>query len=82
MTAAPTFLRFLATRGVIPAGIEGAVPTIQRMSLVSRSAISVRTSATPALHWAVVRLVALLGELLRGVGDDFGLVAVDAVRCR
>ncbi len=30
VTAAPTFLRFLATRGVIPAGIEGAVPTIRK----------------------------------------------------
>ena len=28
-TAARAFLRFLATRGVIPAGIEGAVPTIR-----------------------------------------------------
>ena len=26
---APTFLHFLATRDVIPAGIEGAVPTIR-----------------------------------------------------
>ena len=29
VTATRAFLRFLATRGVIPAGIEGAVPTIR-----------------------------------------------------
>ena len=36
------------------------------------------TSASPALNWAAVKLVALLGELPHGVGDDFGLIAVDA----
>ena len=35
---------------------------------------------TPAFSWAAVTLVALLGELPRGVGDDFGLVAVECCR--
>ena len=30
VTATRAFLRFLATRGVIPAGIDGAVPTIRQ----------------------------------------------------
>ena len=47
--AAPTFLRLLATRDVIP-----------------------------ALTWVALTLVALLGELPHGVGDEFGWVAVDA----
>ena len=70
-----------------PSGLfDRAIPL--RMSLVSRLAISVRipavsvrswagTSATPGFSWAAVTLVALLGELPRGVGDDFGRVAVD-----
>ena len=32
----------------------------------------------PALTWVALTLVALLGERPRGVGDEFGLVAVDA----
>ena len=65
------------------------VPTIQRMILVPRWAIAVRipavtlrswvrTSVSSALNRAAVTLVALLGELPRGVGYDFSLVAVDA----
>lgn len=72
------------------------VPTIQRMSLVSRFAISVRTSlicvdsrvssaaisartsARPALNWSEVTLVALLEAVVDSLGDDLGLVALDA----
>ena len=53
-------------------------PAISVESLVSRPAISARTSARPALNWSEVTLVALLEAVVDRLGDDFGLVAGDA----